>query len=216
MMNISDTRSLSPRCSLWFAGLFLALMLACIFAPRAQSFLPGLLGTGTFIFFLIRNRQWPSIDRGLLLFCLLTGGLCALSGFWAQDGSYVVERALKQTGILLSGFAIVTMAASVSAMPARDTLVRVAALSCALIAASFFFESYGGFTIARILMAVDPNVDPPESIRSGFLLNRGTVFLILFSIPVLLALYGSGLERKRKIFHAVLMGAGTGALLYAT
>lgn len=221
MMNLTP-HSASPslfssKGSFYFAALFFAVMMVAIPLPRTQALLPCLLGGIAFIAFSIRHGAFPPMDKAMLCIMLAFIALGAASSLWAMHGDYVLVRAGKTAAVLLSSFALTTMARMVSPdVKYKDCMVRIAVIGCAISLLVFFFEYHGGFALCRWFKNVAAGDVLPAEIAGGFILNRGTVFLTLLCLPVFLAVYASALPRTQKIVYAGLAFSGLGAALYAT
>lgn len=213
----ATTLALSQKYSLYFAALFIAVLVIAIPLPRSLAVLPGVLGTGGFLAFYAVHKYWPAIDKPLLALCALTLFFGAISSLWAEESGYVLTRAAKTSALLIPGVALLAMASLVSQNNARkSSLVQTCAITIGIGGFVFAVEYACGLRLTRLLLGIGAGEAVPAGIESGFMLNRGMVFLSLFAMPTLLALYASALVRRTKILLGAFMLAGLLAALSVT
>ena len=199
-----------------FLLFFLILMGMGLAVPRALSFLPGLAGVCGFAFIWIKHRAMPALDITLLKFLAALSVFSLVSCLWAPDWEYSAGKSVKSMFLLLSCFMLLMLSHSIPRhVQHKDLIACVAGVICAIAGGVYFFEYQSNFMLTQFLLNMDP-ANLPASIKSGFLLNRSMVFLVLLCLPVLLALYQSGLQRRVKCMVIFCMAIGIVPALFVT
>lgn len=187
---------------------FLVLMGMCLMVPRALSFLPGLAGICGLVFLSLKHRAMPVMDMTLLKFLTALCLLSLISCFWAPDWEYSAGKSIKSTFVLLSCFILLMLSNAIPrSIPYKNLIAGILCMACAIAGGLYFFEYQSGFMLTQFFLNMDP-ANLPSGIKSGFLLNRSMVFLVLLCLPSLLALYLCGLQRRTKLAILFCMALG--------
>ncbi len=207
---------LSPRAGFFYALSFAGVLAACLAAPRLLSFLPAVLGIAGVAWIKIQHGTFPAFDKKLAVFFAGIVVWGTLSTFWAVDGAYTAERALKISGILLPAIALFASVQSLPAsMPNKDRIAAIVVYVCALAGTILFFEYFSKFFLTRSVIGMRLE-DMPENMRNGFVINRSTVFLTAACWPAALFVWTSGLEKIKKYIHLCILFLPVLACLYIT
>lgn len=213
---VSPTPLFNPRDALIFLAVYMLSLAVCIAVPRGLTFLPSSVALLGLIYIAVNQRALPHFDKKLLAFFAAFTVLACASAAWAPDPSYSFCKALK-TGLLLFTFIIPMMAANAIPrdMLCKNKFIAAAVLLCAGAGAIIAFEYSTDFYLARLFMGID-GADWPASIQNGFLMNRGSIFLVLLSLPVMLLLRTSDMRARSKNILTAVFIIGIGALLITT
>lgn len=188
-----------------------ALPIVGVFAPRALSFLPALIGILGFVGYWALQKQRPELSKPALLIAGSTFFLALLSCLWSFDGEESFERCIKMLPVFLGGVLLFS-------------LVRVQAVSFY----AFFVKAF----VVSITLAFGLNAF--EMLSSGMLhsyfrglentfqnnlshLNRGVVVTTLCLFPFFIALkaYGDSC-RIRQLIYGVLVVLSVSIVFYLT
>jgi exopolysaccharide production protein ExoQ len=182
-------------------GFFVTVIL-CLVAPRALSFLPGTFALLTLAGMIIRSGTTNiHFDRHLAALLAIGVALIAVSSLWAYDSAEALERAWKAGAVMLGGFLIITLAKSSGLFPIHKNFAAFSAFLCGVSGLILWVEYHFTFPITCTVFGINEE-DMSHGMQTGYLINRNTVFLVLFSLPCFLALYLSDLKTKTKLLLA--------------
>jgi len=206
----------APKSGFVFFVALLATMFVCVALPRALVFAPSLIGLIGLAAIYYQSRKLPAFDIKLAGFLAAILAMAFLSVLWSMDFAYALERALKIAPLFIFGFILIAAATCLSPQPAKQAPISLAGiLFCAAAAILIFWEYKNLFPLSRLILGLQANTDE-ASIKSGFILNRSLVYLVLLCMPVSLALMLAPLKRNIKIGLIMVLLACLGAAFFYT
>ena len=144
----------ADRCAFYFFLAIALLPVISVFAPRALSFLPGLIAL---VFYALRYfylKEKTSLPKTLLV---ITGGICALSFIsiiWAIDQDIAINRSIKTAATLIPGIFLVHLAlqASGQAIKKYAYLLPIGFFTAVMLLS---FEYLAGLPLYHIIHDID-------------------------------------------------------------
>ncbi len=205
----------TPRAGFLFLALYFIAIALCLAVPRALTFLPSSVSLCGLVYLYIVNRRVPLPDLKFVLFFAGFLALAAASSLWAPDPSFTLEKASKVGGIFLAGLITLTFARAFDRVSHQEKLIVALVVVCAVAAGFIAYEYATLFQITRHVLGIESELryEWPQPIKSAFIFNRSSVFLVLLCFPVLLMLWTGNHSKRTKTLLSALLGAALFALL---
>lgn len=196
---------LSPQQTNTFAFTFSATLILCLAQPRMLSFLPEIVALVCGAFYFVAKKRLPACDRPLALFIAAFFILTAVSALWSPDPSYAFSKVARTAALVFFGYVLVLLAQTMTAdgMHKKQLFYSLAA-GHVFFGLLFFIEYTFHYPVMRFMMANIFHAPAPLSIENAFLFNRSSVFLVLYTAPLLYMLRGLDFPHGQKIFFSLL------------
>ncbi len=168
-----------------------------VFAPRALSFWPGIIGLLCSIWFYFNNKKLPETSRPHFIILGGISALCLTSSFWSISPEGTLHDALKAVSVLVPALLFINIARSIP----HETLGKFATffIGATLLASLLYSaETLLDYPVYRAFRDIPNNIDiNPSS------MNRGSISLVFFYFTCLLFI--PFLQQKLKIATIILL-----------
>ena len=151
--------------------------------PRSYAFVPGTLSLIAIFIFCIVQRTLPVIPCKVLFALLATVVLALVSSLWSVSMEVSLERSMKMIPLLFAGLVVITCFSGANNFK-PEKVYRLFAIAIVSAAILTIFELNSDRFLYRVLRDLTYNDKVPLAVY-----NRGTIILLLCSIPVLSYLY---------------------------